>query len=453
MLKKDQIIELKIEKLVYGGEGIGKYNGFTVFVPDSAPGDIVRTKVISVKKSYARALIEEIINPSELRVKPFCPLFNVCGGCQWQHISYDEQLNQKQNIILECLQQISSKNIEIKQTLPGEKIKNFRCKVQFPVQQTKVSKRFLAGYYKKSSHELVNIKYCPVQPEILDKITGFLRQKASELGLTAYSENKKNGLIRHFIYRYSETNQDLILTIVINSKTTPEELKKFAVAVKEEYKQISGVAVNFNTTASNIIMGSDSEVLSGKGYIEEILDDKLFRISHDAFFQVNPLTARKMFYFVREVIAQRLKTPDVLDVYAGSGSFSIYLSDLANQITCVESALSSINDGEENFKANNINNISYIRENADTALPALAGDNKKFDVTILDPPRKGCSREVLEAVKQITDKMLIYVSCNPATLARDYKLLSDRFRAEFVQPVDMFCHTYHVESIMVMTRY
>lgn len=421
-------VELKIDKLVYGGEGLAKFNDVAVFISDTAPGDIVESEIISVKKNYAKALLKEIIKPSEHRVKPFCPYAKVCGGCQWQHINYEEQLRIKKSIVQECL----GNDIPVKDIIKSDETQNFRCKIQLPVLKGK------AGYYKKGTHEIVNIKYCPVQPAIIDDVTEFLRQKVQELNLRT---------IRHFVFRYSKTNHDFILTLVINDNKISENLIKLAKSAAEKFKQLAGVAVNFNTSNTNVILGTKSMLIEGRDYIEETLDNKVFKISHDAFFQVNPLTAAKMFSEVRDIVKQRVNSPDILDIYAGSGSFSIYLSDIAREITAIEESTSSVEDGKVNIARNKINNISYINANADKSIP-----DRKVDVTVLDPPRKGCSGEVLEAVKQNTDKLIVYISCNPSTLARDYKILSDKFKAEFVQPVDMFPHTYHVESILVMTK-
>ncbi len=488
-MKNKDLIELKIEKLTYGGEGLGRFEGITVFVPDTAPGDKIKAEIVSMKKNMAKAFISEIIEPSKHRVKSFCSLANACGGCQWQHISYDEQLRAKKIIIEENMQKIAGIKISVKDVIGSDEIKEYRGKVQYPVQQTKVSKRFLAGYYRKNTHEIVNIKYCPIQPEIIDKITKFLREKAQELNLTAYNEQKNKGLIRHFVFRYSRTNKNLVLTIVINDEKINAELIELCRAVKNEFSEIVGVLANFNTSCSNLIMGKQTELVHGLDYIEEILDEKIFHISADSFFQVNTLAARKMFSVVRNIVENlltndttvplnliqdlsdsekilkspnkqipnqvrnvNLKKPSILDVYAGSGSFSIYLHDLAENITAVEESESSIKDGLENLKINEINNISFIKGKAETVLKNLSKKMEKYDVVILDPPRKGCSESVLESVKQLAGKYLIYVSCNPTTLARDVKLLSENFNPLYIQPVDMFCHTYHIESILVMKK-
>ena len=503
IMNKNEIIELNIEKLTYGGEGLGRFEGMTVFAPDTVAGDHVKAEIISVKKNFANAVVTEIITPSEHRTKPFCPLANACGGCQWQHINYEEQLRAKKKIIEECMQKIAGIEVPVNDVIRSDEVKEYRCKVQYPVQQTKISKRFLAGYYRKNTHDIVNIKFCPIQPRIIDKIAEFLRKKAQELDLTAYNEKNKKGLIRHFVFRYSQTNKDLLLTIVINDKESNDIIEELCTAVKNEFPDISGVLLNFNTNRSNVILGKETELIEGKDYIEEVLDEKIFHISAESFFQVNPLTAQKMFSEVRKIVEDRLTTDtisnchcekarsadeaiqtplnnewiassqaprndvSILDIYAGSGSFSMFLSDLASNITAVEESESSINDGLENLKRNNIENITFVQGNADEVLKKMTGGEQErenedeepiivepqtFDIVILDPPRRGCSESVIESVKKLATKYIIYISCNPSTLARDVKLLSDDFIPEFIQPVDMFCHTYHVESILVLTK-
>lgn len=451
MINKDEIIELNIEKLAYGGEGLGRINDFTVFVPDTAPGDTIKAQIVSVKKNFAKAILTEIISPSKNRVKPFCPLANACGGCQQQHISYEEQLNTKKLIIEECMHKIAGTDVPVRAVIGSEELTEYRCKIQYPVRQTKNSKRFLAGYYKKNTHEIVNIKYCPIQPRIVDEITAFLRDKAKELKLTAYNETRKKGLLRHFVFRYSRTNKNLILTVVVNSEKIYPGLKQLCLLTKKQFPDIAGVLVNFNTKHSNFIIGNQTELISGQNYIEETLDGKTFKISADSFFQVNPTAAEKMFFEVRRIVEDlSLKNINVLDVYSGSGALSFCISDSAKSITAVEENTSSVNDGKENLKINKINNISFINAKAEETLQKLAENGEKFDLIILDPPRKGCSGSVIDSVKKLAATYIIYVSCNPSTLARDVKLLSEDYTPDFIQPVDMFCRTYHIESIMLL---
>ncbi len=449
LLTKGEIIELEIEKLVYRGEGIGKYGSLTVFVDKTVPGDKIKTEIISCKSNYAKGIIKEIITPSEQRKEPLCSLTKICGGCQWQHINYEEQLKAKKQIIEESLKKFAGIETKVLDPIKNPEFQESRCKVQLPVQQADTSRRFIAGYYKKRTHEIVNIKNCPAQPEIIGEITDFLRKRALDLNLKAYSEKAKRGLIRHFVFRYSKTNKNLILAFVINADNVPENLIKLGREAKGKFHELEGVIANFNPTGTNLILGQKSSVIIGKNHITETLDGKVFRISHDSFFQVNPTVASKLFLEVQKIVAERTSSPDILDIYAGSGGFSVYLSEIANKIVAVEESESSVDDGIKNLLHNNLKNISYIKENADTAIPKLAAEGKRFDVTILDPPRKGCSEKVLQAVAEMTNDFIVYISCNPTTLARDMKFLSDKFNVEFVQPIDMFPQTYHVESILL----
>ena len=456
MFKKGDLFEINIETLAYGGEGIGRLNGITVFVPDSVPGDYLKIEIVSVKKNYARGIIQEIIKPSEYRISPVCSLAKVCGGCQWLHIDYKEQLRAKKKIVEESLKKIANIDIPVHDVISSDCNLEYRCKIQFPVQQTKVSKRILAGYYKKGTHEIVNIKFCPIQPEIINQITQFTREKAQELNLTAYNEKTGKGLIRHLVYRYSQSHKNLLLIVVINSLDISDKLEQLCKSVQDNFKEIAGVLVNFNTSGTNIIMSYKTELACGRDYIEENLEGKKFKISAGSFFQVNPAAAVKIFNEVHKIIKERVENPTILDVYAGVGTFSIWLKDLATKITAIEENSNAVSDVRENIKLNKSENdadIDILEGNADRVLQDLIEQNSNFDVTILDPPRKGCSDVAIDAVARLTNKFIIYVSCNPTTLARDIKLLmKSGFIPEYAQPIDMFCHTYHIESIVVLKR-
>ncbi len=459
MFKKDDIVEIRIDSLTYGGDGLGKIDNYAVFVPDTAPGDLVKAQIISSKKSYAKALLLKIIEPSKCRIKPECPLTKVCGGCQWQYIDYNEQLKIKKQIVKETLDKTSSLDIPVNDVIASDIQREYRCKIQYPIQQTKVSKKFLAGYYKKASHKLVNIKYCPAQPAIIDEITQYFRYKAQELNLKAYNETKHKGIIRHLVYRVSYTQKNITLTVVVNSNKITNSLKDLCENIYNKFDGIKGVTVNFNTSKSNVIQGRDYQLICGDDFTLEELENEnkkiIFKISSASFFQVNISTAVKMFNYVRDIVKNNTKNPSILDVYAGVGSFTFWLEDLASDITAIEDSPNAVKDALENIKLNNINpkKINYLQGNADSRLEQLTKENKKYDIVILDPPRKGCSQTALNAVKQLTDKYIIYVSCNPATLARDLKYLNEfGFTPEFAQPVDMFCHTYHIESIVLLKK-
>ena len=463
MLKKGEIKEIEIKSLAYGGEGIGKIDGITVFVADSSPGDIIKTEIISCKKSYARGKLIEVITPSPYRVKPFCGLANVCGGCQWQHIDYDFQLKAKKQIVEDSLKKIggfnNDINIEVKDVISSPKKEKYRCKVQYPTGQTKVSKRFLAGYYKKGTHDIVNIKHCPVHPDVLNEITEFAREQLKESGLTAYNEDRHKGLLRHLVFRYSSSNKNVLLIFVLNSNEVPVELNKIAESIMKQFPEVVGVLANFNTSRSNVIMGGKTQLITGQDYIEENLEGRKFKISAGSFFQVNPESAVNIFNTVENIIKGKLDKPKILDpkildVYAGVGNFAVWLKDIASEIVAIEEFQLAVEDAKENIILNQADNIKMIEGDAQVVLNELRADGAKFDVIILDPPRKGCTPESLDSAVNLSSKYIIYVSCNPTTLARDLKILNEKgFIPQFVQPVDMFCHTYHIESIAVLEKF
>jgi len=467
MINKGDLIELYIDEIVYGGDGIGKIDGFPIFVPDTAPEDFVKVEIISSSKSYAKGRLVEIIKPSKYRIEskvgsggqelnPFpCPLAKVCGGCQWQHVQYNEQLKAKKKIVEDSLKKIAHLDIPVNDALQAPENLEYRCKVQYPVRQTKVSRKYLVGYFKKGTHEVVNIKYCPVQPRIIDKITEFIREKMQKLQLNAYNERTRKGMIRHIVYRYSKTQDKLLVVIVINDKYISDAVKELCISVKNKFTEVEGALLNFNRLNSNVILGNEFKLVAGKDYIEEILDGRKFKISAGSFFQVNPTAATGMFNYVHKIVSEKDVSPSVLDVYAGVGSFAVWLKDIASKITAIEENPIAVKDAFENIELNkHISgaDIEIIEGTADNVLQKFVEENKEFDITILDPPRKGCSQATLDAVSKLTRKYIIYVSCNPATLARDLQLLSNNFIPEFIQPVDMFCHTYHIESIAVLRK-
>jgi len=447
-------IHLDIDSLTYGGEGLGRYNGIVIFVPDSVRGDSITARVVSVKKYYARAIITNIIKPSQYRVEPFCSLANLCGGCQWQHVDYDEQLNAKMEIVKESFKKIAHIDIPIKNILKNETHKQFRSKIQYPVQQTKTKDSFAIGYYTTRTHNIVNIESCPIQPKIIDNITNFIRKKLIDYKLTAYNEKRHFGLIRHLVFRYSQSKKNLLLIFVINDNKIHKALKELCKLIKIEFPQIEGILANFNTSKTNSILSFKMFKIIGNDYIFEELESKLFRISANSFFQVNPQMAIKMFNVVKTMIESRTNNVSILDVYSGVGAFAIWMLDLAKKIIAIEENPSAIKDLEYNVKLRSAENkISWINDDAEIVLSKLVNENQNFDVIILDPPRKGCTKNVINAVANLCREYIIYVSCNPNTLARDAKMLIDMsFNIEEVQIIDMFTFTYHIESIVMFKK-
>ena len=443
----DELV-VRIEKLSNLGTGIARVDGFVIFVENASPEDELKVKVTKVSKNYANAKILEIIKPSPHRVEPFCALQKVCGACQLQFIDYDYQLELKRRMVEDAMRSIGGFDIDIHKTVSSPEIIAYRHKVQYPVSQTKVSRRILAGYYKPSTHEIVNIKHCPIQPRICDDIIEFIRIKCFDFGISGYNEKKHVGDLRHVVLRVSAATGMVLVTLVVNSKKVFPRLKDFCNEIFAEFKQVAGVCVNFNTKKTNVILSDETECVCGKDFVKEKILNKTFRIGANTFFQINPKSAENIFAYVKNYIKENFETPTVLDAYAGIATFGIIVSDVAQKVVSVEENTESIEKAREVLELNNIDNVEL--HNEDTA-KFCKKTKRKFDVIILDPPRKGCSQESLNEVLRLSKGKIIYVSCNPATLARDLKYLCEQgCNVESIQPFDMFCHTYHVENVAVI---
>ena len=306
----------------------------------------------------------------------------------------------------------------------------------------------MAGYYKPQSHEIINIKHCPIQPEICDKIVEFIREKALEFKISGYDEKNHSGILRHIVFRVSSINNDVLVTLVINSNQISKNLEKFCNAIYDMFDKVVGVCLNFNSQKTNVILGKFTQCVCGFDFVEDKILDKTFKIGADTFFQVNPKSAENIFKYVKDEIS-KFKNPTVLDAYAGIATFGIVVSDVAEKVVSVEENKASIKKAKDVLKENNIDNVELYAQDTTKYLKSV---KRKFDITILDPPRKGCTTEALSKALSRTKQKIIYVSCNPATLARDLKYLIEKgCTVESIQPFDMFCHTYHIENVVVIS--
>ena len=438
---------LKIEKISNTGEGISHFEGKTVFTENVCPDDIIDAEIIKETKNYIKAKVLNLTEKSKERTEPFCPMFNVCGACNFQYINYDYQMKLKTEMVRDAFK--NNSKIDIKQTIPSSENKAYRHKVQYPVSQTKNSKRILAGYFKEHSHDIINIKYCPCQPDICNEIVEFIRNEAKNFDISGYDEKTHSGLLRHIVLRISHYNNDILLTLVVNTTEKTKKLSEFADKIMEKFSEIKGVSLNYNTLKNNLIMTDKTETLAGQNYIEEKLCRKIFKISTNTFFQINPFTAENIFSFIKNYIYENYKNPSLLDAYAGIAAFGIVLSDVCSEVTSVEENEQSINLAQDIIKENGIKNIKLFSETMEKFTEE--NTNQKYDITIIDPPRKGCENRVLDSIMKLTKKAVIYVSCNPVTLARDIEYMKSLGgKVKFVQPFDMFCHTKHIESVAVI---
>lgn len=443
-------ITVKIEKLASNAQGIARYEGAVIFVDDEVcPDDECRVEIVKKHKSYYIAKVKKIINSSPYRVKPFCPMHKVCGACQLQHIDYKKQLVIKRQIVEDVMRGLE---VEVKEVEPSPQIKEFRHKIQYPIRQTSVSKRLLAGYFKPKSHDLVNIKYCPIQPKICDEIIEFIRENASKYCVDGYNEKTHKGLLRHVVIRSSVLENRQLVVLVVNKENETKDIRTFAEVLFENFESVVGVSLNFNPQKTNLIMSNDTKSVIGKDYIKEKLCDTVFKIGANTFFQVNPESANNIFNYVKNYISDNFDEPVLLDAYAGISAFGLSLSSVAKSVVTVEENVESVKLAKTLKKENNIENIYIYNSDCSEFFEKELEEHKKgYDVTILDPPRKGCTPESLDYALKLTKSKIVYVSCNPATLARDLKYLKEK-GAEILslKPFDMFCHTTHIETVAII---
>ncbi len=442
-------VEVIVEKLVNEGKALARYNNETIFINDACPLDQLKIRISKVTKHYLEAEIINIIKPSQYRVKPFCSMYKVCGSCNWQYIEYNEQLNQKRNIVKETIKNIAGIEIDPKNTIPSPKVREYRYKVQYPVSERK-SGRIISGYYKNNSHEIVNIKYCPIHNPLINEIMEYIKENACNYKISGYNEKNNTGMLRHVIFKQSSYNNEILIILVINSEKQNINIINFSKVLYDKYKEIIGVCVNYNNKKTNVILGSKTEKIIGQDYYTEELSGIKYKISANSFFQTNPQCGKVIFDTVKCLISAKFTKPTILDAYSGVSSFGIWLNDVAEKITCIEEVKSSVKDAQENIILNNCKNIEIINGDAEKEFSKLVEKSEKFDISIIDPPRKGTNEKTLDNLIKLTDSVIIYVSCNISTLARDMKYLINKgWNVTYVQPVDMFPNTYHVETIVL----
>ncbi len=488
-VKKGESVKLQIESLAPGGQGVAKLNGFPIFVDRVAPQDSIEAEVYDQRKSFALAKTVKLLEPGPGRAEPVCPVFDRCGGCQWQHLSYAAQLEAKKEIVTQTLERIGGLDKTLVQEPLGAKHQiRYRNKVQFPVSISSKDGNLCAGYYEKNSHRLVDIDSCPVQPEDLDHMLACVKDACREQQLSVYDENTHDGLLRHIILRRSDANKEVLLTLVVNLKGTEELddplLKRFktvAAKMMGTFPQVAGFCLNFNATRGNRILSDQTVCLVGSAVIEEVLQSKRyqekrlrFRLSTNSFFQIHSDQTTVLLDKIREEIGELNKEapPVVVDAYAGVGTIAMWLADGARTVYAIEENRFAVADGRNNVLLNGITNIDFREGKVEAVLQKLQEDGIEVDILVLDPPRKGLSESVIDSVLKIGPDKLIYVSCNPSTLARDLKKLeageidesgrevdtaegntkNSGYKTVRVTPLDMFPQTYHVESVACLVR-
>lgn len=440
-MQKNEEYIIEITGYSSEGSGIGRVNSVVVFVPSAAAGDVVRVKILKVKKNCAFGKITEIITPSPSRIKNDCASFNQCGGCVYRHIRYEDECNIKSLKVYDAVKRIGGINMPPAELIPSEKQNHYRNKAQYPV-----SPDGFAGFYAFRSHRIVKCVSCPLQPEIFDKIISACSDWAVKNNISIYSEETHTGKLRHIYIRLAEKTEEIMVCLVINGTSLPfkDELTDILKSICKD--RLKSFQININRDKTNIILGKECVTLFGSPYITDILCGVKVRLSPLSFYQVNRTTAEKLYKKAAEYAEPQGKT--VLDLYCGAGTIGLSMASKAKKIIGVEIVPEAVEDARFNAKLNGIENAEFICSDASEAAKLLALKEINADVIIVDPPRKGCSAELISV---ITDKFkperVVYVSCDPATFARDIKLFGEKgYVLREYTPVDMFPRTSHIET-------
>lgn len=449
-VKPGDRLTIEIDNQSHSGDGVGRVDGFTVFVPFSLPGERVKVKVGKVKKTYAHAQVEEWETTSPDRMEAPCPVFERCGGCQLQHLAYPAQLEMKRSQVANSFARIGGlEGVRVLPVRGMEQPWHYRNKAQVPF--GKQHGETVAGFYASASHTIVPFSHCMIQQEANDHTIQAVKEAVAELGIPPYEEKSHRGLLRHVMVRTSRRTGDVMVVLVTNSRRLPHKRELIA-RLKESVPGLASVVQNIHMRRSNTVLGPENRVLWGQGWIEDAIGHVRFRISPHSFFQVNPEQTEILYEEVRRRAALS-GNETVVDAYCGIGTIALYLARDAGRVLGVESVAQAVEDARINAKLNGIEHAAFETGAAEVVIPRWGEEGVKPDVIVVDPPRKGCAPELLEAVALMQPQRLIYVSCNPSTLARDAAILAEKgYLTDEVQPVDLFPHTHHVECVATFMR-
>ena len=446
-MKKNDVIKVNITDLNSEGAGVGRYEGLVVFVPYALPSELCEVLIIKLTKSYAVGKLLNVIEPSIDRVEPACPYFYRCGGCDYQHINYEKQLELKVNSTIKNICKISGLNLDVKEVVKNDNIYNYRNKAQFPVALDK-NGNITMGFFSSKSHRVIDINNCILQENECNSVIPVIKELAVKHNISIYDEVEHRGILRHVVVRNSSSG--LMLILVTNSLKKLEN--SFISSITNALPSIKTVIQNINTEKGNIILGNKCITLYGDGYIKNELCKITFNLRPLAFLQVNTRQSEKLYEKAIE-LAQLSGNETVFDAYCGIGIMSLMLAKKAQKVIGVEIVPEAIETAKETAKTNNINNAEFYVGSCEEVLPSLLDKGNTPDVLVVDPPRAGCDDKLLHAISNADIKKIVYVSCNPATLARDIKTLCDLgYKCSDVTFVDMFSHTKHIESVVSLER-
>ena len=450
IIKENCFIETEITAVTNEGSGVSRYNGMVVFTPLTAPGDTAKVKIAKVGKTCIYGELDSVLKPADCRIDPDCDVFGECGGCSLRHLDYSAELIEKTNWVKDHVQRIGGFDIEPFPALASPKTEEYRNKAIYQAGKGKNGEPVF-GFYRKKSHDVMDCKNCRLQPKEFEHILSAIGFFVKQSKISIYDERTHTGLLRAVYIRKGEVTGEIGICLVLNGDKLPEE-KMLISLLSTQFKDVVSIVLNFNKERTNVVLGRKSRTIFGKDGITDVLCGVTVDISPAAFYQVNHSGAEKL-YGVAADFAELSGGELLLDLYCGAGTIGLSMAEKAGKLIGVEIVPEAIENAKINAERMGVKNAEFICGDAGMAAAELEKRGTAPDVIILDPPRKGCSEDTLEAVAKMSPKRIVYVSCNTATMARDFKILDSLgYEPKKVQPVDMFPRTAHVEGVGLLVR-
>lgn len=448
-LKKNDKVELYIDAVTSEGSGIGRYNGFAVFVRGTVPGDKIIAHIIKSSKNYAIGIIEEILEPSAQRIESDCPVSEKCGGCSFRNMTYDEELKYKLLRVQDALNRIGHIDFNVERIVGADEINHYRNKAQYPVYIE--NGNLAAGFYAYKSHRIIPCSYCLLQPAEFEKGIEAFGKWVKRNHITSFDEKTGKGLLRHIYFRKAFGTGEIMACTVVNGNDIPD--KDYLVSeLRNAFENLKSVVVNINKEKTNVILGDKTKTIWGSDKITDILLGKKFVISPQSFYQVNHNQCEKLYSIVAEY-ADLQGSETVVDMYCGAGTIGLTLADKCKHLVGIEIVPSAIENAKENAELNGIDNADFICADAFDGANQIEKMGLMPDLVIVDPPRKGCQKELFDVIENMGAERIIYVSCDSATLARDLAVLNEKgYALKNITAVDMFPRTPHVECLVMLTK-
>ncbi|MBI3625006.1 MAG: 23S rRNA (uracil(1939)-C(5))-methyltransferase RlmD [Candidatus Rokubacteria bacterium] len=451
--RRGDILSLVVDDLAFGGEGVGRADGYVVFVRGGLPGDRLKVRLTEARSRFGRGVIESVLEPSPDRVEAPCPYFGRCGGCRLQHLAYPAQLRFKAKQVADCLARIAGVgDVPIRPIIGAPELYGYRNKMEFTVARARAREGMDIGLHEADRYDVVlDIDRCLIQSEVMNALLAEARAFFAEGKLSVYEQESGEGLLRFLVLREAKRTGEAMVNIVTSAPQL-SDLEPLATRLRRRVPQTASVILNVNPKKASVAVGVEEHLLAGRDHIREALGGLVFQISANSFFQTNTLQAERLFALVEES-TELTGTETVVDLYSGTGAITLLLARRCRWVYGIEVAQAAVEDAQRNAKANGIENCTFLAGEVRGVLPQLIGRGIRAEVVVADPPRAGFHPKALRSLLTLGPRRIVYVSCNPATMARDLgELARGGYRIEWLQPLDMFPHTPHIEALARLSR-